>query len=217
MATQFPVKKGAAATIIFPILDADGDLVIDAADLDSEISKDGGTFADCTNEAVQLTDNAATPVGVGMYALTLTTTETTADSIALIIKTSTVGAKTTPIVIYTSGQTLDEIDTVADAIKFKTDNLPADPASETNVNANETKIDTKPTLLEIEASTILAKQTLLNTVNTKTLDIEKLLHATINYDKSTNVLSLYEDAAMTTLIVSFDLTDNTNETTKVKK
>jgi len=32
-------------------------------------------------------------------------------------------------------------DTEIDAIKAKTDNLPADPASETNVNANETKID----------------------------------------------------------------------------
>ena len=36
---------------------------------------------------------------------------------------------------------IDTMDTVADAIKTKTDNLPADPASETNVNANETKID----------------------------------------------------------------------------
>jgi len=36
----------------------------------------------------------------------------------------------------------DIIDTVVDAIKAKTDNLPADPASESNVDANEAKIDT---------------------------------------------------------------------------
>jgi len=42
----------------------------------------------------------------------------------------------------------DEID----AIKAKTDNLPADPASETNVDANETKID----LLQVDSTAILA-------------------------------------------------------------
>ena len=40
------------------------------------------------------------------------------------------------------------------AIKAKTDNLPADPASETNVNANETKIDTIDTVVDaIKAKT----------------------------------------------------------------
>lgn len=49
---------------------------------------------------------------------------------------------------------LDTLDTVADAIKAKTDNLPADPASETNVNANETKIDTLDTVADaIKAKT----------------------------------------------------------------
>ncbi len=44
----------------------------------------------------------------------------------------------------------DEID----AIKAKTDNLPADPASETNVDANETKIDTIDTVVDaIKAKT----------------------------------------------------------------
>lgn len=40
------------------------------------------------------------------------------------------------------------------AIKAKTDNLPADPASETNVDANETKIDTVDTVVDaIKAKT----------------------------------------------------------------
>lgn len=49
---------------------------------------------------------------------------------------------------------LDTVDTVVDAIKAKTDNLPADPASETNVDANETKIDTIDTVVDaIKAKT----------------------------------------------------------------
>jgi len=42
----------------------------------------------------------------------------------------------------------DIIDTVVDAIKGKTDNLPVDPASESNVDANEAKIDTIDTIVD---------------------------------------------------------------------
>jgi len=42
---------------------------------------------------------------------------------------------------------IDTVDGIVDLIKLKTDNLPADPASETNVNANETKIDALDTKL----------------------------------------------------------------------
>lgn len=78
----------------FPILDADGDLVAGAAGLDSEISKDGGTFADCTNEATQIATSS------GVYYLDLTATEMDADTVAIIVKTSTSGAKTTVLVLY---------------------------------------------------------------------------------------------------------------------
>jgi len=110
VATQYPAKKGVAFTVVFPILDADGDLVTGAAGLDSEISKDGGTFVDCTNEATEIATSS------GMYKLSLTATEMDADIVAIIVKTTTTGAKTTPLVIYTSGQTLDEIDANVDAI-----------------------------------------------------------------------------------------------------
>lgn len=86
--------KNTAYRVTFPILDADGDLVTGAAGLDSEISKDGGTFADCTNEATEIATSS------GMYYLDLTSTEMNADTVALIVKTSTSGAKTTPIVLY---------------------------------------------------------------------------------------------------------------------
>jgi hypothetical protein len=94
MAQQPQPKRGAAFTVVFPILDADGDLVTGAAGLDSEVSKDLGGFADCTNEATEIATAS------GIYYLTLTATEMTADIVAIIVKTSTSGAKTTPIVLY---------------------------------------------------------------------------------------------------------------------
>lgn len=87
-------RKNAAYRVTFPILDADGDLVTGATGLDSEVSKDGGAFADCTNEATEIATSS------GMYFLDLTATEMNADTVAIIVKTSSVGAKTTPIVMY---------------------------------------------------------------------------------------------------------------------
>ena len=86
--------KNTAFRVYLPIFDADGDLVSGAAGLDSEISKDGGTFADCTNEATEIATAS------GMYYLDLTSTEMNADAVAIIVKTTTTGAKTTPIVLY---------------------------------------------------------------------------------------------------------------------
>jgi len=87
-------QKNVAYRVTFPIFNADGDLVAGAAGLDTEISKDGGTFADCTNEATEIATSS------GMYYLDLTSTEMNADTVALIVKTSTSGAKTTPIILY---------------------------------------------------------------------------------------------------------------------
>lgn len=86
--------KNTAFRAVFPILDADGDLVTGAAGLDSEVSKDQGTFADCTNEATEIATSS------GMYYLDLTSTEMNADCVAVIVKTSTSGAKTTVLVLY---------------------------------------------------------------------------------------------------------------------
>ena len=47
------------------------------------------------------------------------------------------------------------LDLLIDAIKAATDNLPADPASETNVNANETKLDAIIAYLDSEIAAIL--------------------------------------------------------------
>ncbi len=80
--------------VTFPILDADGDLVTGAASLDSEASQNQGTFADCTNEATEIATSS------GMYYLDLIATELDTQQTAIIVKTATAGAKTTPMVLY---------------------------------------------------------------------------------------------------------------------
>ena len=103
MAQQPQPKRNAAYTVVFPILDADGDLVTGATGLDSEISKDLGTFADCTNEATELATSS------GMYSLNLTADEMNADIVAIIVKTTTTGAKTTPIVLYPATRNTNDL------------------------------------------------------------------------------------------------------------
>jgi hypothetical protein len=87
-------RKNVAYRVTFPIFDADGDLVSGATGLDSEVSKDGGTFTDATNEATEIATSS------GIYYLDLTATEMNADTVAVLIKTSSSGAKTTALVIY---------------------------------------------------------------------------------------------------------------------
>jgi len=115
MASTYPFKKATATRIVFPILDADGDPVPDATDLDSQYSIDGAQFIACTDEA----HNIANPGGAtntGLYYLDLTSGEMNGDKIAVQVKTSSSGAKTTMLVIYTSGQTDDETKTVLDGV-----------------------------------------------------------------------------------------------------
>jgi len=91
-ARPVPIKN-TAFRVTFPILDNDGDPVSGAAGLDSEVSKDGGAFADCTNEATEIGSS-------GFYYLDLTATEMNADTVAVQVKTSTTDAKTQPLVFY---------------------------------------------------------------------------------------------------------------------
>lgn len=108
-AKPVPVKN-AAYRITFPIYDADGDLVTGATGLDSEVSKDGGTFADCTNEATEIATSS------GMYYLDLTSTEMNADTVAVIVKTSSSGAKTTVVVLnpQEAGDIKVDVETISD-------------------------------------------------------------------------------------------------------
>lgn len=106
MASSQPLKKNTAVTIVFPIYDADGDLVGGATGLDSEYSLDGGTFSDCTNEATNMTSAAA---NTGIYSLALVAGETNGDVVCIQVKTTSSGAKTTVLVFYTAARTVDDL------------------------------------------------------------------------------------------------------------
>ena len=93
-ALPYPVY-GAPWTIVFPLLDATGTPVTGAT-CDSEISKNGDTAVDCTNEGAEIPFTTAT--NKGMYYLTLTAAEMTADIVAVTIYSAT--SKATPIVLY---------------------------------------------------------------------------------------------------------------------
>ena len=97
-AKPIPIKNE-AYRVTFPILDGDGDLVSGAAGLDCEYSGDAGAFDDCTNEAIEIATSS------GIYYLDLTAAEMNYDTVAVLIKTSTSGAKTTPIVFYPAEDT----------------------------------------------------------------------------------------------------------------
>ena len=100
-AGKWPPVKNAAWRVTFPILDADGDLVTGATSPDSERSIDSGTFADCSNEAVEIATSS------GMYYLDCNASEMNGDTIAFIIKSGT--GKTTPIVVYPVSGSFNEI------------------------------------------------------------------------------------------------------------
>ena len=88
-------QKNTAYRVVFPILDADGDLVTGAVGTeDAEVSLDEGTFADTTNAIVEIATAS------GMYYLDLTAAEMNTDCTAVIVKHAVAGGKTTPIVLY---------------------------------------------------------------------------------------------------------------------
>lgn len=91
-ALPYPIY-GAPWTVVYPVFDADGDLVTGASSPDSEVSKNGDTFADCTNEATEIATNS------GWYYTSLTATEMTADAVAFQLKSGTAGMKTAPILL----------------------------------------------------------------------------------------------------------------------
>jgi hypothetical protein len=93
-ASPWPVKNQ-AFRVTFPIWKNDSTLITGATGLDSEVSKDGGTFADCTNEATEIATSS------GIYYLDLTASEMNADTVAVIVKSSSTGAVTTVLTLYT--------------------------------------------------------------------------------------------------------------------
>lgn len=94
MAQIWPPKKNAAFDLYFPIYGNSLTAQTAAAGLDSEVSKDGGSFGDCTNEATEIGST-------GVYRLTLTATEMNAGVVAVQVKTTSLG--TLAFTLYTVG------------------------------------------------------------------------------------------------------------------
>lgn len=86
--------KNTAFRVYFDLRLNTGALNSGAAGLDSERSLDGGTFADCTNEATELAASS------GHYYLDLTAAEMNADCVVIQIKSSTANAVTRTITLY---------------------------------------------------------------------------------------------------------------------
>lgn len=87
-------RKNVAYRLTFGLFKSDGTLITAASGLDSEVSKDMGTFTDCTNEATEIATSS------GVYYLDLTSTEMNADSVTLLVKSSSTGAVPVVISLY---------------------------------------------------------------------------------------------------------------------
>ena len=165
-----------------------------------------------TSEGTVLVNNTGsksaiilTGKGTGQAALKLTNTDTggygidiNSHSRGINVNTTAgtglyvVGSNTGVYLEGTSGQDINAgeintIDTVVDAIKAKTDNLPADPASETNVNANETKIDSL--LTRVPSGALTTIDTVVDAIKAKT----DSLTFTVANQVDSNVKSISDD------------------------
>ena len=100
--------KATALRITFGIFKSDGTLITGATGLDSEVSKDQGTFTDCTNEATEIATSS------GIYYLDLTSTEMTADAVTVLVKSTSTGA--VPVVLSIYPQELGDFSRLADDV-----------------------------------------------------------------------------------------------------
>ncbi len=129
MASQFPPKKNTAFTLYFTLYKNDGTVIANPGTITKKVSIDGAAVADI---AAAVTEEDTT---YGQCSVVLAAGEMNGDAIWVYIKDDTTGCVPFTCTLYTAAQTLDELDAVADAIKAKTDNLPADPADQSAVEA----------------------------------------------------------------------------------
>lgn len=117
---EYYLPKGVAVTLAYPAFDGEwsSQYVTAPADLDSEISKDKGNYADCDNEWTEIQTS-------GTGTLDLTATEMTADLVIVKTTSTTVGVNFPLIVIHTYTDPLDVANTELAAIPASTAGLRA--------------------------------------------------------------------------------------------
>lgn len=122
------IKKNEPNIISFSLINKDDGEIIESGTINVYIIKDNGTQNSATNTPVNK--------GNGQYTLELTDEEMNANHISILI--THIDGVSEIINIFTTGKTIDELNDIDEVnilnIKNKTDNLPNDPASETNVN-----------------------------------------------------------------------------------
>lgn len=166
--TPLPIKNQ-ALQVTFGLWLTTGLVNTGAAGLDSEVSKDGGSFTDCTNEATEIGSS-------GTYTLDLTNTELNADVVAIQVKSSTTNAITYKLTIYPSSGSKMQVNATQvgsqTASAAGTVTFPGTIASATNITAGTittvTNLTNAPTSGDLTA-TMKTSVTTAATASTPTI------------------------------------------------
>ena len=118
MIIHVKAPKGVAFTLVTPVYDGEWSTqyISGAAGLDSEISKDKASFADCTNELTEIDTT-------GIYYLDLTVAEMNADVIVIKATSTTSGANIPLFVIHTMADNLEVSNTELASVPDTTSSL----------------------------------------------------------------------------------------------
>jgi hypothetical protein len=209
MASTNPIKKAAAARIVFPIYDNAGNLLSGATGKDAEYSLDGGGFNSIasTVQAIGTT---------GFYYVDLAAGETNGDVLALQVKTTSATGKTSALVFYTAGQTLNELQTSVTTMSNKATSILVDTGTTLYGVLNTTytntdsiledllSIETKINLIDGVVDAILTDTG--TTLEAKLTLVHKLLKNKMVVSESGSTSTLYDDNG-TTPIYTWALTD----------
>lgn len=127
MASKLPPVKGSAytfSTALYAQADNEIKVTPTLAAGDVKVIKDGGAAANIASLPSE------TPASSGVVSVALSSSEMDADEVVVRFLDAS-GAEwwSQTHVIHTAAQTYDATDVIADAIKAKTDNLPASPAA----------------------------------------------------------------------------------------
>lgn len=147
-------RKNAAFRFYFAVRKNDGSLVTSWTGQDSEVSKDGGAFADCTNEATEIGSS-------GCGYIDLTSTEMNAD--AVMYKVTVTNTDALPLVVTFFPEEIG--DYRCDAVQISGDTTAADNLEAYTDGTSKIPVN----LVQIEGVTIEGATTGRLDVNTETI------------------------------------------------
>ena len=110
-------KYATAYRHYFWLYDGDGDPQASAADLTAQVSIDGAAWTTAAGAPVE--------IGEGLYYLELSTSETTCDSVSILVETSSTGVKSETATLYPTQDGDIEVDLLTTALDFVLDSANA--------------------------------------------------------------------------------------------